>query len=99
MDFTWKDWKSAQRMIDLYDKHRILYYAYLLWLLFQSVVAFAILVVIVGFLIYTSIFNDEDHAFAVFTLICLISWAWGYFSSVISRIINEPGFSRTYTGR
>lgn len=85
MDFTWKDWKSAQRMLDLYDKHRILYYAYLLWLLFQSLVAFAILVIIVGFLIVAS-FSSEDSAFAIFTLICLISWAWGYFSS----IMNDP---------
>ena len=82
MDFTWKDWQSAQRMIDLYNKHRILYYLYLLWLLFQSLVAFAILVIIVGFLIVAS-FSSEDNAFAIFTLICLISWAWGYFSSIL----------------
>lgn len=85
MDFTWKDWQSAQRMIDLYDKHRILYYAYLLWLLFQSVVAFAILVVIVGFLILASL-SGEAPRLAIFTLICLISWAWGYFASVM----NDP---------
>lgn len=85
MDFTWKDWQSAQRMIDLYDKHRILYYLYLLWLLFQSVVAFAILVVIVGFLIVAS-FSGESPRLAIFTLICLISWAWGYFAS----IMNDP---------
>ncbi|MBQ2621978.1 MAG: M48 family metalloprotease [Thermoguttaceae bacterium] len=82
MDFTWKDWKSAQRMIDLYDKHRILYYAYLLWLTLQSVIAFVILVIIVGFLVVAS-FSSEDNGFAVFTLICLISWAWSYFSSVM----------------
>lgn len=82
MDFTWKDWQSAQRMIDLYDKHRILYYSYLLWLLFQSLVAFVILVIIVGFLIVAS-FTSEDNAFEIFTLICLISWAWGYFASVM----------------
>ena len=85
MDFTWKDWQSAQRMIDLYNKHRILYYLYLLWLTFQSVVAFAILVIIVGFLILASL-SGEAPRLAIFTLICLISWAWGYFSS----IMNDP---------
>ena len=84
MDFTWKDWESAQRMIDLYDKHRILYYAYLLWLTLQSVIAFAILVIIVGFLILASL-SGESPKLAVFTLICLISWAWGYFASVMNN--------------
>lgn len=84
MDFTWKDWQSAQRMIDLYDKHRILYYLYLLWLLFQSVVAFAILVIIVVFLIVASI-SGKSPRLPVFTLICLISWAWGYFASVMNN--------------
>ncbi len=84
MDFTWKDWQSAQRMIDLYDKHRILYYAYLLWLLFQSVIAFAVLIIIVGFLVLAS-FSGESPRLAIFTIICLISWAWGYFASVMNN--------------
>ncbi|MBR6435048.1 MAG: M48 family metalloprotease, partial [Thermoguttaceae bacterium] len=60
------------------------YYAYLLWLLFQSLVAFAILVIIVVFLIVASI-SGKSPRLPVFTLICLISWAWGYFASVMNN--------------
>lgn len=85
MNFTWQDWKSAQKMIELYNKHRVLYYSYLLWLTLQSVIAFAILVIIVSFLIFVSIW-EEELFIALITIICIISWAWGYFSC----ILNDP---------
>ena len=84
MNFTWKDWKSAQRMIDLYDKHRILYYAYLLWLTLQSVIAFVFLLIIVGLLFLVS-FSGEYPRLAILTIFCLITWVVGYFATVMKN--------------
>ncbi|MBR0237467.1 MAG: M48 family metalloprotease [Thermoguttaceae bacterium] len=101
MNFTWKDWQFAQRMIDLYNQHRFLYYLYLLWLMFQSLLAFAILVIIVVFLFVASI-NYKESSIAIFTIICLISWAIGYFSSIMSNpckgmfLVNNRKYPQIY---
>lgn len=84
MNYSWKDWQSAQRMLDLYDKHRILYYAYILWLMLQSAVAFVILLFIIAFLTVMLIVSQR-YILSIICLTCFASWIYKIYSAYMNN--------------
>lgn len=83
---TWKDWQSAQRMIDLHEKHRYLYSAYLFWLLLQSVIAFILLVLVIAVscIALIAVFSLFQHQYLGIGIVgfLLLIWAICFFSEL-----------------
>ena len=87
MNYTWKDWQSVQKMIDLYDNHRIRYYIYLLWVILQSVIAIALVAAFIYYLLYSLLFrfNRQYASWGFYAIVLLIAWLWVCTRSICNR--------------
>lgn len=84
MDFTWNDWIAAETPLRLYEHRPILYDMYMLWLVFQSIIAFLIFLFLIFILCVLS-FTFSSIRLGLFTIFCVITSIYGYACDMLTN--------------